>query len=273
MSVASEWVRRLASAEALAPAREVYGGRAFREAEAAAAACNGVLRVISAGTGLITADTPIPAYGLTISRGQADSILHKVTGDAGSWWSALTAVSPFHQDLIKGDGLLLAAVPAPYLAMVAADWLALPEAVQRRLRLFTKEKPRGEAARLAEYWMPYDDRLEAAGPGYAGTQTDFAQRALRHFVDKLGVTGISADDDAAAVQEALAGLEPPQRPERTRLDDDAISSLIAEHWEAVGGQSGLMLRHLRRGLGVACEQGRFKLLFHGVAAARGGAAQ
>lgn len=31
--------------------------------------------------------------------------------------------------------------------------------------------------------MPYDDRLDYAGKGYSGTQTDLAQRALRRFCE------------------------------------------------------------------------------------------
>lgn len=271
--VAAAWAERLQQAPAVSAAREVYCGRAFREAEMAAAACEAELHVISAGLGLISADTPIPAYGLTLSASQADGVLRKTTDGAAAWWSALTGASPYHEALRGKGGLILAALPAPYLAMVAAEWSRWPELQLHRLRLFCKERPQGVAEKLAACWMPYDSRLEVAGPGYAGTQTDFAQRALRHFVEQIGVSEKTAAEHATLIKGALTGLSAPQKPDRTRLDDPAVTALIHEHWEAVGGRSGHMLRRLRRELGVACEQGRFKTLFHSVAAARAGAAQ
>lgn len=271
--VAAAWAERLQDAAAVAAAREVYCGRAFREAEAAARACGAKLQVISAGLGLVSADTSIPAYGLTLSASQADGVLRKTSDGPSAWWSALRGASPYNEALRDNEGLILAALPAPYLAMVAAEWSRWPERRLDRLRLFCKERPQGHAAKLAAYWMPYDDRLEVSGPGYAGTQTDFAQRALRHFVEQVGVSQRPPDEDAARVKGALVGLAAPEKPERTRLDDTAVTALIHEHWEAVGGRSGHMLRRLRRELGVACEQSRFKTLFHSVAAARAGATQ
>ena len=61
---------------------------------------------------------------------------------------------------------------------------------------------------------------------------------------------------------ALYGLEMRAQPSRKRLSDDEILKVIDAHWDKAKGQSGLMLRVLRDDLNLACEQGRFKHLFH-----------
>jgi hypothetical protein len=202
---------------------------------------------------------------LTIVRGHPDCVLSKIDGSAADWWEALTRLSPFHADLPHGDGTVFAALSAPYLAMVGRDWAAWPEAQLKRLRLFSKAPPAG---RLASTWMPYDDRLDAVASGRGGTQSDFAQRAMRHFAETFGEGAGTANADAALVAKALNGLTARVVPERKRMEDDALLDLIDAEWDAVGGRSGRMLRRLRDELGVACEQTRMKLLFQKVAQAR-----
>lgn len=265
-AVAVEWGRRISTAPHAALARRIYGGRGFRDAEAASHRLDGDLRIVSAGLGLVRADSTAPAYGLTIVRGHPDCVLSKIDGSAADWWEALTRLSPIHRDLPQGDGPVFAALSAPYLAMVGRDWATWPEAQLRRLRLFSKAPPTG---RLAPAWMPYDDRLDAVGSDREGTQSDFAQRALRHFAETFGEGAGSAKADAALVSNALSGLTSRVVPERKRMEDDALLDLIDAEWDAVGGRSGRMLRRLRDELGVACEQTRLKVLFKKVAQARG----
>jgi hypothetical protein len=69
----------------------------------------------------------------------------------------------------------------------------------------------------------------------------------------------------------LEPIEVRDRPDRTRMSDEDLVSIIVSEWEAVGGRSGAMLSRLRRDLNLACEQGRFKALFKRAAAARMGA--
>ncbi|WP_372784816.1 hypothetical protein [Phenylobacterium sp.] len=271
-AVAAVWGRRLVQAPCALTARQLYGGRGFREAEAAAEAQGGAFLVVSAGLGLVAADAAVPAYGLTLLASHADGILGKIDDDeASAWWRALTSVSPFHSPDIPGRGLILAALSAPYMAMVADDWAGWPAERFARLRVFSKSPPVGAAAALAPAWMPYDDRLDAIGPGHAGTQADFAQRALRHFAVTFTTSSRGAPSDAAAVRAGLQGLTERERPERKRLDDADLLALISAEWDAAGGRSGAMLRRLRDDLHIACEQSRLKTLFKTVAASRGSA--
>lgn len=111
--------------------------------------------------------------------------------------------------------------------------------------------------------MPYDDRLDSAGPGHSGTQTDFAQRALRHFVTE--VLNQREDGDAQAhsslVLEALSSLAKREIPKRQRLSDYEIGKVIRDNWEQGNGQSTALLRIIRRDLDIACEQSRFRNIY------------
>jgi hypothetical protein len=154
--------------------------------------------------------------------------------------------------------------------MVADAWARWPLERLNRLRIFTLD-PASVPTQLRPFWMPYDERLDSAGRGYAGTRADFAQRALRHFVDHfVGIEG-DAEKHAQLVTERLAPLDLPVRPNRLRLSDQELIELIRREWSVAGGRSSTMLPHLRRNLNVACEQGRFKDLFKRAAAEQRGA--
>ena len=262
--LASAWAQRLDAADERFSAASIYGGRAFQEASTAARALAARLLVVSAGLGLIDASNAVPPYACTVLVGAADSVAARVTGpyETGAWWAALRTASPFARPLADfvadDDGPILAALSDAYLAMIAAEMLALPDAVLTRLRIFTRTPPSRIASALRPYVMPYDDRLDGPDSVVRGTRSDFAGRALRHFVD-LGVTGSMAMD-AAAVEAALAGWRLPAKHDRARHDDAALLDLIREHWASVGGSSSRLLRLFRDDLGIACEQSRFAAL-------------
>ncbi len=263
--MAARWTERLRAATPVAAAKDLYAGRAFVDAGRAARQAGARLVIVSAGLGLIDSETQVPAYGLTTVTRETDSVLSKTQGTSSAWWSALQSRSPFQTSAIESEtGLILAALPAAYLAMVADEWIAWPAERLARLRLFTKERPGAPALQTA--WMPYDDRLDAVEGAHAGTQGDFAQRALRHFVSLEG--GRNIDRDRAAVLSVLDGHAARVLPVRATRSDSEIMEFIASDWEAVGGRSSTMLRLLRDDRLVRCEQSRFQKLFKVVAAAR-----
>jgi len=268
VTVATAWAQRLRAAKPIVPAGQLYGGRAFYDAARTSHFLGARLAVVSAGLGLVEGTTTVPSYSLTTITRDPDGILAKTASTASEWWASIQAQSPFHTTAVETeDGLILAALSSNYLAMVADEWARWPSERRDRLRLFSKEKPQGATEYLLPAWMPYDDRLDALGNGHAGTQGDFAQRALRHFASSIDSYGTQADH-RRAVSLSLEGLAAREVPTRSRCSDDEIAAIIERDWDTVEGRSGAMLRRLRDDLGMACEQGRFKRLFGLVSAAR-----
>lgn len=268
--MAVAWRERLAKAPKPWTAVNLYLGRGFADVTSAAKAADADLFIVSAGLGLVSATSQAPSYNLTVTPTAADCVLRKTSGDARAWWAEIqNALHPAPS--FAGEGLILAALSRPYLDMVADAWACWPKERLARLRLFSKESPVGFGEAFGRAWMPYDDRLDRFGGGrYAGTQGDFAQRALRHFVEVIGVDQKDACAHSNAVLTSLNGLTVAERPSRERHDDERLKMIIHRDWTVVGGRSGAMLRHLRDSLGVACEQSRFKMLFHAVAREREG---
>lgn len=263
-ALAAEWASRLASAPSRFPATEIYGGRGFKEAVAAAEMLSAKLMVVSAGLGLIYAATKVPPYACTIVMDADDSVSSRVAGafSATTWWSALSEVSPFGVALRDAareqDGLILAALSDLYIEMISTDLQALPSALLSRIRLFTRAPLERIPQEIRPYVMPYDDRLDGPDSPIRGTMSDFAGRALRHFVDHFSDGGSrSAAEHAAAVSSALTAWRPPTKVSRVRYDDEALLALMREYWN---GEHGCSLQQLRHELNVACEQGRYATL-------------
>lgn len=269
--VAAEWRSRIAQAPQRFLATQLYCGRAFAEAVACADMSRGSLYVVSAGLGLVEGTASIPSYSLSIMAGSEDNILTKLSSGerAPRWWNRLTnheQRNRFQEILSQHPNVLaLAALPSAYLHMIADDLLDLSEADRSRLRLFGCGGENIDE-RLRHWVMPYDTRLDSSDSPIRGTRSDFAQRAMRHFVEFILVQDPrgSAQRHAARVEAALRMWTMPPTYRRARVTDEEMVALIREHWSAAQAQSTRMLRLLRDDLGVACEQGRFSRLFRRV---------
>lgn len=267
-TVAADWRDRLKVAANKYPAVEVYGGRAFQEARLAAEKVGGRLLIISAGLGSVEASRPIPSYACTIQRGAHDNIAAKIKSgfSISAWWAQLKKTSPFHTDLPstleESKGLILVALSEGYFELIADDLLRTDESSLARLRIFTRTRASRLPAELQASVMPYDDRLDGPDSPIKGARSDFAPRAMRHFVENIMPFAHegSAKDHADAVKNALSDWGYPQKVERKRLEDHEIIELIEKHWDAADGSTSKLLRVFRDKLKVACEQGRFAML-------------
>lgn len=269
--VADEWCKRVASANQKQPHKEVYCGRAYREAATAAKELSAELAVISAGLGVVRADRKIPSYSLTVAPGSEDTVLNKITCDGArpdAWWSALkgkhdegTGV----QDILRSEPSTLALIglTASYAHLISDDLMDLSGAEARRVRIFGAGIAEHLPAHLAAAVMPYDARLNGPDSPIPGTMSDFASRALHHFAWCLRdgvVSAAHAEDDRQKLLRQMADWRTPNTPVRERMTDEEIVRFILEHWEETGGRSGASLRFLRDS-GHACEQSRFRDLF------------
>jgi hypothetical protein len=269
--VAACWLARVSESQRRVRADSLYCGRSFVEAKAAAQALEADFFIVSAGLGLVRNDAQIPAYSATVTGSSGDNILSRMNsgppGVLGRWWRALSRQSPVGESLgsvvRQSSGLVLIALPSAYLDMVAPDLAVLHARSLRRLRIFTRALPKSFPDKLRPIVMPYSDRLDGPDSAMPGTRSDFAARALRHFVDHILTEHPAGDleDHKRAVEAAFARMREQPVPVRLRRSDKELIDLIRAHRKAVDGKSGRMLRVLRDDLGIACEQARFARLF------------
>lgn len=267
--LAEVWLARLTCSPPVMPAEKLYAGRGLVEARHAAAALQAPLRIVSAGLGLIDSNRAVPAYSLTVAAGDPDSVESRVLGpfSSGLWWNALHNALGMPggsmRDLMsEHNGLAILALPGSYLELVSEEIMALPATALSRVRLVG---PPREAVKpqLSAYWMPYDYRFDGPGGPNPGTRADFAQRAARHFAERVVRASPAADagTHAAMVEQYLRPLSPPAALRREVGTDAELIEVIRRLLPESGGRSGLTLMLLRRQAGRACEQGRFRRLF------------
>lgn len=276
-SVVASWEKRLRNAKHSVAVADLYCGRAFRQAEAAALKARAGFFVVSAGLGLVPATAQVPSYSLTIAPGSQDNVLSRITGETtpSEWWKEVARTSPYGisvAEAVEGHkGLILVALPARYLGMIANDLLALPGRTRNRLRVFTLAPAAVLPEGLRAYVLPYDSRFDGVDTPVPGTRSDFAQRSLAHFVEAILPKHPRADVEGhvEAVEEFLSGFRRQQMPVRSKRTDAEITQLIRRYWADADGRSSSMLRVLRDDLGIACEQGRFRALFLAVKDKRG----
>ena len=265
-------MKQLVHAKSLVTVSDLYLGRTVVDAKSVANICDGKLMIVSAGLGLVDGQNMAPNYQLTVvgGGGSIRPWLLRNKYLPREWWyalnSALGKIAPISSRINKavpGD-LFLLALPSTYIELVADDLSWVQPDKTEHVRVFTSTAGAELLPRnLLESTMPYDDRLEGVS-GYAGTRSDFPQRAMRHFVEELQAHESSASAGSIAVRKVMADSRVRLVPRRTKLDDSEISKLIADNWGASGGSASRLLRVLRDEHLVACEQSRFSSLWRQV---------
>jgi len=269
----------LANVSPVCAAGNLYVGRAFKEAAYASNTVSADFWILSAGLGLVSAHSWVPAYSLTVSTGAEDSIEPKISDSPWlpqNWWQALNSYGISQSkisSLIRNypNHTFLISLSESYARLIQGDLTEISNSDLSRIRIFGLGLEQVLAPKFHHLIMPYDRRLDGPDSPIKGTLSDFSQRALRHYAN-LVVSGASDGSDIGKDRETvlaeLASWRQPQIPKRNKKTDEEIRNLIDDHWDVVRGRSGRMLRLLRDGLGIACEQGRFQRLFRESASLR-----
>ena len=277
-TLARFWAKCVSDQSDRVAARDLYCGRAFKEVMDAAESLNASLKVISAGLGIIDKDQEIPSYSATVTPKSPDSILKRIlSGEASSsaWWHALLNELPdatgFRAELDASEAsLVLIALTEKYAEMIHSDLEGLDAEEIARFRVFGAGIAKHLPEKLVPAVMPYDGRFDGPQSPRPGTMSDFGPRALRHYADLLRSGQVSGEDlevDRSALERHMAGWLPRETPVRAKLSDDEVINFIHVSWEETGGRSQVTLR-LLRDHGLACEQKRFRDLFHKARAQR-----
>lgn len=271
--VAARWSRAIAATSVSTTAGKLYLGRAMSESKAIAAQLAGSLHIVSAGLGLAAEDDRVPNYDITVATrdGSLTPALARAGSSTADWWEELNARKGTPMPLsrlinCRHDTAFLLALPSAYVEMLSRDLEKIQDGALERLYIFTSSMGRRLASeRLLHCILPYDERLEGH-PDYAGTRSDFPQRAMSHFVEQLSGHQLTRAYATQTVQEHLSSLQKPTIPQRVRKSDSEIVMLLRARWHEHAGNSSRLLRYLRDTEVVACEQGRFGRLWREVKA-------
>jgi len=266
------WLDRVNKLAGVRPAGALYSSHGFRLAQRAARIARAPVYVVSAGLGLVAADCVIPSYGITIGGRGDDLVSARAAGgfDPSDWWSAVSQgrfATPLVQALSDSPRRpVLVGLTRPYAVMLASALSELPEQDVARLRIIGLRLNELLPPHLQASTLPYDERLDAVLPG---TRSDFAQRAVLHFVTQgLSVfPHADATDHRDWVTATLADQKAPPRPKRARHSDQGIMTVVERHLHSTQG-IGRLLRVLREVEGIACEQARFARLYRTVISRR-----
>lgn len=259
------WLERLGVLPTACEAGDLYQGRGFNRVRTVARRTGAHLYVISAGLGLVSADTSVPTYGLSVSGLGRDSIQSRVIGafDPAAWWHAISR-GPYSALLNekldrRRDGVFVVALTIPYARLLADALARVEQSIVHRLRLIGASLTTHLPKHLHLSVMPYDDRLNGI---VRGARVDFAQRAAQHFIEQCLPVLPNGDTAAHAawVSNALSKHSKAPPVSRPRASDEAIMSVITRHLGS-GRNAGTLLRVLRDEEGVACEQSRFFRLY------------
>lgn len=266
-SLVRAWRRAIRTASSNTAAESLYQGRSIVDTATAAAVLGTPWYVVSAGLGLIRHDQCVPAYECTVAAGtNLDRRLRALGCHVPQWWNALTDTSPAPLSRLVTKAPTLLALPSGYLRLVQDDLAQVAPANAGALRIFTSAA--GSQClpdHLQGCLMPYDDRLESVR-GFTGTRADFAQRALRHFVEALQATEMPLEEAREAVAASLANRQRRHRAMGQRMTDDEILRVLEAQWTRHSGSSTKLLRYLRDEARISCEQKRFSRLWQGLSA-------
>jgi hypothetical protein len=269
-AVINVWHKRIGVARIAGPATSVYSGRSFQEAVLAAKASGGDFRIISGGLGLVGGDDEIPSYSLSLVSQSAEFVGSRIAGEPfnpSHWWKGIqrsSSPSPLAKLLKRNpNALSVVGISKAYLPLIAEDLETLSDDELERLRLVGMGIKTSCPPRLQRCVLPYDHRLDGPDSPIPGTRGDFASRAMRHFAEAIfsGERGGSIKAHKSAVSRALHSWRAPKLIARPTKTDDELVDLIKKGWDAFEGKSSRGLRFLRDTKKVACEQGRFRILF------------
>lgn len=235
------------------------------------------LWVISAGYGLVAADSFLHPYSATFAKTSADAVCPSPENGSARrlahqvWWTTLSTLKGtdgLHPSTIaelaerNRDGGLLVVASPDYLVAAEPDLLRAASALTDARRLIVVSSNGGAALKSLEaYTVPSDARLQATVGGVLGSLHANVASLILNNVREWGFT---AEGVRSHLLELIKGAEGPKRYDREAMNDDAIRAFVRDALRRNPPPSCTSLLRELRGGGRACEQKRFKNLYHEV---------
>lgn len=278
------WRRLLDAAPRKHAARELYQGEAWAaslDLEAVARRVRGDndvrLWVLSAGYGIVSADTALSPYAATFSAASPDFVGRTTrdgdaTEQAQRWWEALCRTNEHPPGSLsqlgaQSSGDLLIVLSSAYLKACRPDVI---QAVAANPRALVLAPSAASSLRLQHAAPHFDSRLLTTQqdrtrgirrPISRGTRMSLNVRVAKLLVERFGEGPIDRADARTFLSELTERQPPLRRYEGEVLDDVAVRSFIREALHADPGATKSRLLRAFRDAGNKCEQKRFGRLF------------
>lgn len=267
-----DWYGKVVKAKQIGVSVETYVGRSVTEVKQVSSVLSAEIYFVSAGLGLVNGEKEIPLYNLTVSPG-TNTLFNWLKGNSlvsADWWHGLNNrlygdQFPISKLVNESNNVgFMICLPSTYINMVKEDLSFIKGLKLKNIRIFTSETGQSTLPEeLRTYSLPYSGNLEGL-EFFNGTQNDFPQRAMRHFVSSLGGENLDIEISREMVAREMNSLRKPIIPTRKKLDDAEITKLIRSNWKKFKGSRDKLHKFIRREKLVACEQNRFGILWNAV---------
>jgi hypothetical protein len=278
----ADWIRRLSNSKGKAMrAIDLYCGDHWHVlrtlAQTQTKPPKFELWVASAGWGLISSEDNITSYGATFSHLESDSVIHPRVAlrESQLWWNGLVQSnlqekkSPYSLTALakrNPESPMLVALPPGYLVAVRDDLLAARSLLETPELLVVVSGGTKREVEFSTNLIPCDSRLQ---PLLGGSLTSLNARVARYILDKYTSRTLRASRVIQDFETLISQSEKHSLPKRDAMTDEEVSDFISKQLSiAHSKQSHSSLLRAFRDLGKACEQSRFRRIYHDVIQSR-----
>ena len=257
-----DWTKAVEKSKDTTPARDLYAGDYWRRIIDSESTLEGKcsLWVISAGIGLIHADTQIPNYSATFVEKNENSVAQDVSGKI-AWWqllinwrrkkSGIGTISDLARQ--NPDAVFLVVISATYLSVIMDDLLKLRQILSSADNLIIICSGLRKNKNLGNSLLPLDARFQTL---VGGARSSLNSRIVLHIIKKFKnkkITAKSLRSYLLGVEKTLTSLVKYDRKKMS--DNDLVDFIKKESTEKKPSASSLLKK--LRNTGSACEQKRF----------------
>jgi hypothetical protein len=260
----STWIDRLSHARPQTLARLLYQGEHWTVGRALLERRGVSVWIASAGYGLISAEAPIASYQATFAGGQPESVIGPLSGSVGdagraSWWQGLQSRperdGPILVELAVDGPIVIAASRSYLVAMEQEIVEAASRSPGRVIVATTGHVP----SKLRGLRTPGDGRLRAVLGGSMQALNARLAARIAELGDDDSINNQSAND---LTRELMTSAPPMDRYARESLSDHEVAAFIQDALVSLGPTSCSVLLRRLRDQGMACEQSRFRTIYH-----------
>lgn len=251
-------------------ALQLYNGRGFKKATASGIKLENLF-VVSTGLGLLSVESPVIGYNLTISSVAPNRLQKKIILEnfaAENWWAEINkslngGVSVASVVAEASEELIIIAVSRDYLKLIEGDLLSIPEAARQNLRIIGSNLAEVLSPELFDYYLNYDCRFEGLESGLSGSKIDYSIRCAIHFIQNIVPSYNGLREQQLAIMELMESVgDVTPSNSGSRAEENEVLEFLQANYARFFGRKTLLLAALRKRENMKCSNQRFEMLYN-----------